>query len=367
MKQDIYIGTYSLPIQFGTGQILIGKGKGIYRFEFDSENPGLVLKNVTEGTDNASFLTVNQRGGSLYAVNELKEFEGAATGAVSAYTIKPDGTMTLMNRLATGGTDPCHIVLSPDEQHVIVSNYSGGSVSVFPVLPDSSLGEREQFIQYQGKSADPVRQLGPHAHSATFSRNAKYVYICDLGTDRVRVYSWGGSTPLCAAGEFAASPGAGPRLIVFGADGRYGYVVNEIEWTITVAAADRQTGELQEIQKISAIPEGAALEDNLCADVHVTPDGRYLYASNRGLDNIAIFRIDGETGKLTPVGFTPCGGQIPRSFTLDETGRFLICANQDSDNIVLFEIDSKTGGLKKIAEAYVPTPVCVRAFEQPSV
>jgi len=358
IKMDIYVGTYSLPIQFGTGEIFHGKGKGIYRFEFDTDKAELKLINVTQGVDNSSYIAVNPDARRLYAVNELKEYEGKPSGAVSAYAINHDGTLSFINRLATQGTDPCHVILSPDKKHVIVSNYSGGSISVYPILPDGALGEMAQFIQYEGQSIHPVRQTGPHAHSVAFSADSRFVYVCDLGTDRVRIYRYNDSgLVLSDAGEYVLTPGAGPRLAVFWPDRRYCYVINEMDCTISVAAADSETGALREIQRVSTVPTDTA--DNLCADLHITSDGRFLYVSNRGLDNIAIFRIDKDTGLLTLVGYEPCGGRTPRSFTLDATGSFVLCANMDSDNIAVFAINKETGALEKKSETEVPTPVCV--------
>ena len=363
IRQDVYVGTYSLPIKFGTGQILHGKGKGVYLYGFDTDTAELTLINITEGVDNPSFLAVSGNAERLYAVNELKEYDGKPTGAVSAFRIEADGSLKMINRMAAGGTDPCHLVISPDGRRLIVSNYMSGSVSVFLVLEGGALGGIEQFIQYEGKSVNIKRQSGPHAHSAVFSKDARFIYICDLGTDRVRAYRYGGGgLPLSSEGmaEYTASAGAGPRHAEFGADGRYCYIINELESTVVVTAVDREKGTLTEVQKVSAVPEGEYCGSNSCADLHITPDGRFLYSSNRGLDSITIYRIDRDSGLLSLVGFEPCGGRTPRSFTLDETGGFLLCANQDSDCIAVFSIDKETGQLTKRSETYAPTPVCVK-------
>jgi len=364
-KQHIYVGTYTLPITFGTGQVLNGKGKGIYVFEFDPDVPDLKPVSVAGDIDNPSYLAVNEKAGALYAVSELKDYNGKPSGAVGSFRIRDDGGLELTGKLPTDGADPCHVVLGPDMKHLIVSNYSGGSVSVFPVLPDGGLGEIEQFVQYEGGSVNPARQEGPHAHSAVFSRDSKYVFVCDLGTDRVNVYRYAASGPplsdKCRL-VFKTTPGSGPRCMEFGPDGRYGYLIREMESSISVLWLDKEGGMLTEIQKASTLPEGADNRDNLGADLHLTPDGRFLYASNRGYDNIAIFQVEPSTGLLTLVGFEPAGGQIPRSFCIDATGGFLLCANQDSDNVVVFSIDRQTGGLQKKCVASVPTPVCVRAY-----
>lgn len=365
MKMDVYVGTYSLPIKFGTGEILEGKGKGIYRYEFDTETYELTQRSVTEGVDNPSYLAINRDTDRLYAVNELKEYAGKPSGAVSAFRINQNGALEFINKMPTDGTDPCHVALSPDENHLIVSNFMSGSVSVYPVLKDGSLGVIEQFIQYEGKGVNPHRQTCPHAHSATFSMDAKYVYICDLGTDRVRAYPYSDSgCPLMEEGmtEFIVSPGAGPRYSEFADGGRFCYVINELGSAISVTEYDEQTGTLTEIQKISTLPRGA-IQDNICADLHITPDGQFLYASNRGMDSIAAYRIDKGNGMLSLIGFEPADGRTPRNFAIDKSGNFLLCANQDSDNIVVFAIDNITGRLEKKSETYAPTPVCVKILK----
>ncbi len=360
--QSIYVGTYSLPIRFGTGEILEGKGKGIYLYEFDTESAVLSLVNVTESVDNPSFLEINKDITRMYAVNELKTYDGKQSGSVSAFQINSDGSLKLMNRLATEGQDPCHAKLSPDEGRLIVSNFMSGSVSVYSITKDGALGDMEQFIQYEGSSVNAIRQTSPHAHSATFSKDGKFVYIFDLGTDCVWSYRYGDAEcPLSDDGmtHFVTSPGAGPRHAEFGTDGRYCYVINELESTLSVLALNTKDGSFEEIQKISTMPDDTNSKNNLCADLHIAPSGRFLYGSNRGADNIAIFRIDENNGKLTLIGIEPCGGRTPRNFAFDLTGRFLLCANQDSDCIVVFAVDDETGGLRKVSETYAPTPVCV--------
>jgi len=362
IKQDVYVGTYTLPIEFGTGQIFEGKGEGIYLYEFDTDSVELKLKSITKA-DNPSYLAVDSDTAKLYAVNELKVFMGKPSGAVSAFSVREDGSLEPIGQSATGGTDPCHAAISPDGRFLVVSNYSSGSLSVYPIQKDGALGMTAQFIQYEGKSANPERQAGPHAHSATFSKDAKYAYICDLGTDLVRAYRYkDAGTPLSDAGmtDFAAQAGAGPRCCEFSADGRFCYIVNELDSSVSVAAFDKGTGTLGTIQKVSAVPAGAAREGNISADLHITPNGQFLYCSNRGLDNIAIFRIDVDSGLLSFEGFAPCGGKTPRNFAIDATGHYLFCANQDSDNIVVFEIDTSTGQLTKKTDTHVPAPVCVK-------
>jgi 6-phosphogluconolactonase len=364
MKQRIYVGTYTMPITFGTGEILKGKGKGIYLYEFDPDTAELKLTCVTEWVDNPSYIAIDSKAGKLYAVNELKEYNSERSGAVSAFDIRADGSLKLINMQATGGTDPCHAALSPDGKRLVVSNFMSGSVSVYPVLKDGSLGAAEQFIQYEGRGAHPERQAGPHAHSAVFSKDSQFAYVCDFGTDSVKAYRYGDAGHLSDKGitDYAAAPGNGLRYAEFGPDGRYCYIISEMRCCVTVTEYDSKTGALSEIQTISAIPECTDSGGNLSADLHVTPDGRFLYASNRGLDNIAMYRINNETGLLSLIGFEPCGGRTPRNFTIDATGKFLLCANQDSDKVTVFSIDKQTGRLTERSKVFAPTPVCVKPF-----
>lgn len=363
-KTQVYVGTYTHPIKFGTGQILDSKGKGIYRLELDLESGNLEITGVSSGIINPSYLVIDQSKRFLYAVNELKEYEGKASGSVSAFKIsEADGTLKLINMQPTNGTDPCHVILSPEGKHLFVSNYMSGSVAVYPIQEDGAIGEMCQFFQHEGSSVNPARQTGPHAHALVFSPDGRFAFVPDLGIDRLMIYQMtGGDEPLrpAATPYFQTRPGAGPRHCVFSQDGQYCYLINELNSTISVLAYDSANGSFSEVQVASSLPEGLNMPGNTCADIHLAPDGNYLYGSNRGNNSLVVYRVEKETGKLTYIDCQPCGGEIPRNFAIDPSGRYLLCANQDSDNIVTFGIDKDSGRLTKLTEITVHTPVCVK-------
>lgn len=362
-KVFIYVGTYTHPIKFGTGQILDSKGKGIYLLELECETGKLNLMETFTNIINPSYLAVDEKGGFLYAVNELKEYQGKASGSVSAFKIsKSDGKLTLINTVATNGTDPCHVILNPQRTHLFVSNFMSGSVALFPVHPDGSLGEACQFIQHEGSSVNPARQSGPHAHSLVFSPDGNFAFVPDLGIDKLMIYKAGGGTQPLAPAEvpfFKTKPGDGPRHCTFSPDGKYCYLINELGCTIQALEYNAKQGTFTELQTVSSLPQGVSSPGNTCADVHITPDGNYLYGSNRGHNSLIIYKIDKKTGKLDYVDCPPCGGKIPRNFAIDPSGKFLLCANQDSDDIVVFRIDQGTGKLTETSRIGIPTAVCV--------
>ncbi len=363
-KIRFYVGTYTEPIKFGTGQIFIGKGEGIYLTELDLQTGYLKTIGISKDIVNPSYFVINKQNGFLYAVNELKQFEGKASGSVSSFKIsRTTGELTFINMQPTGGTDPCHIEVNSQSTEIFVSNFMSGSICILPIRPDGSIGEPSQFIQHTGSSINPQRQSGPHAHSLIFSPDERYAFVPDLGLDKLMVYKTNsGSSPLAESGipYFQTKPGAGPRHGVFNPTGKYFYLINELSCTILVLSYDSNRGGLTELQSVSSLPEGVDLTGNSCADIHITPNGEFLYGSNRGHNSLIIYGIDQQTGLLKYIGCQPCGGRIPRNFVLDPSGNFLLCANQDSDDITVFKIDQKTGLLKETSKCRIPTPVCVR-------
>jgi len=278
---------------------------------------------------------------------------------------KSNGALTFINTQPTLGTDPCHVIVNAEGTHLFVSNFMSGSVAVFPINPDGSLGEACQFIQHTGSSVNPARQSGPHAHSLVFSPDGKYAFVPDLGIDKMMIYKTNaGTQPLAetALPYFKTQPGAGPRHCTFSPDGRFDYLINELGCSILVLAYDEEDGSFKEVQAVSSLPQGVNVPGNTCADVHITPDGNFLYGSNRGHNSLIIYKIDKNSGMLEFVDCPPCGGRIPRNFAIEPTGKYLLCANQDSDDIVVFNIDHETGRLSEISKINIPTPVCVKPF-----
>jgi 6-phosphogluconolactonase len=366
----VYVGTYTEPIRFGTGRVLQGKGEGIYVYRLDQASGALEPLSQTEST-NPSYLALDPTGRFLYAVNELKTYEGQASGTVSAFAVDgATGALQLLNRRLTGGTDPCHVVVNRDGTHVFVANFMSGSVCVLPVCDDGSLGEASDFIQHRGWSCDPVRQAGPHAHSVTLDPANRFALVPDLGLDRLLVYGFDRRRGTLAPADvpwIVTTPGAGPRHVAFHPGGAFAYLINELDSTVLALSYDATTGMLKERQTVPTLPDGFE-GTSTCADVHVSRSGAFLYGSNRGHDSLVIYAIDPPTGRLTYVGHEPTRGRTPRSFGIDPASRFLLVANQDSDAIVTFRVDPSTGTLAPTGRVTpVPTPVCVTFLRRSQV
>ena len=360
----VFVGTYTEPILFGTGKVLEGKGEGIYVFGLDTESGALEAVGKTTGVANPSYLAFHPSRRFLYAVNELKTYEGAPTGAVSAFAVDPaTGSLRLLNRRPTHGTDPCHVVVDDAGKHVFVANFMSGSVCVLPVGAGGSLGEASDFVAHQGSGIDPARQKGPHAHSVPLDASSRHAFVPDLGLDKLLVYRFDPGRGMLEPHPtpwVKVKPGAGPRHLALHPGGRFAYLVNELDSTVVALAYDRRAATFEYLQSVSTLPDGFE-GASTCADIHVSPSGDFVYASNRGHDSIAIFRQDPHAGTLRCVGHESAGGRTPRSFGIDPSGRFLLAANQDGDSIVVFRIDAGSGMLRPTGHvAPVPTPVCVK-------
>jgi 6-phosphogluconolactonase len=355
----IYVGTYTGP-----------KSRGIYLFELQpetsilSQNLPLAPLGLAGASANPSFLEIDRDRHLLFAVNEVNEFDGRPTGAVSAFRIdNTTGMLTLLNQRPSMGTGPCHLALDRTRRHLLVANYGSGSVSVLPVAADGTLGAASHVVQHTGSSVNPDRQNGPHAHCITIDRANRYVFVCDLGLDKVLVYRFdvgrGRLTPHDP--PFAPlTPGAGPRHMVFRPDGRFAYVINELHSTVTAFGYDAEAGALRELQTVSSLPRHFD-RANTGAEIDVHPSGRFLYVSNRGHNSVVLFRIDAAAGTLSYIEEQGTGGFKPRHFGIDPSGTFLAVGNQDSDTILMARIDPGSGRLKPSGIlAAAPSPVCLK-------
>ncbi|MCX7787305.1 MAG: lactonase family protein [Spirochaetes bacterium] len=363
---SVFIGTYTEPIRFGTGVVLQGKGKGIYWLTLDLSDGSLQWEGFTEQVRNPSYLTVSPNRMFLYTVNELKEYEGKQSGSLTAYRIDwLHKRFLFLNRQPSLGTDPCHVTINSEGTHLFVSNFMSGSVVVFPIHADGSLGEPTDFIQHQGSSVDPVRQTGPHAHSLTLDLAERFAFVPDLGIDQIVIYSFDQKTGKLLKAPIPTCPvskGAGPRHFEFHPSGRFAFLINELASTLQLYEFDGETGNLILKQTVSTLPIGYT-GPNTCADLHVHPSGRFVYGSNRGHDSIVVFNMDEENGSLQYNYHQSTFGKTPRNFAVDPTGNYLVVANQDSDMIVTFKIDTKDGKLIKASSIEIPTPVCVKLIE----
>jgi 6-phosphogluconolactonase len=349
----VYVGTLSGA-----------KSKGIYAYRMDPATGSLSPIGLAAETPSPSFLDIDGRGRFLYAANEINHFEGKAAGAVSAFAIEREtGKLTLLNQRSSVGAGPCHVALDRTGKFALVANYGSGSVAVLPVEADGRLGEARTFRQHEGRSVNPERQAGPHAHCMALDPANRFALACDLGLDKVLIYRFDPQAGTLTPNEPAHAeikPGSGPRHLAFAPDGRHVYVINEMEATVVAFDYDAKRGALKETQTISALPDDFKGQ-KWAAEIEVHPSGKFLYASNRNHNSIAVFAIDKRTGKLTLVQHEPTQGKTPRHFTIDPTGRFLLVANQDSDNIVVFSIDTATGRLKPAGQTVeAPTPMCIK-------
>jgi 6-phosphogluconolactonase len=349
----VYIGTYTRE-----------NSKGIYTCRLDAATGKLSALALAAETINPSFLTLHPNGKFLYAANETPNYEGKAGGSLTGYAIEPStGKLTLLNTVSSRGAGPCYVAVDKSGKSLLAANYGGGSVVAVPVRDDGRLGEASAFVQHTGSSVNPKRQQAPHAHSINLSRDNRFAVAADLGLDQLLVYAFdpvkGSLVPNDPA--FAKlNPGAGPRHFAFHPDGRYGYVINELQSTVTALAYEASRGVFKEIQTITTLPENFQ-GNNSTAEVQVHPTGKFLYGSNRGHDSIAVFAIDSNKGTLTSIEQVSTQGKTPRNFGIDPTGSYLLAANQNSNNIVVFAIDPKTGRLTPTGQVLeVGSPVCVK-------
>jgi len=292
------------------------------------------------------------------------DFGGERGGAVSAFAIDAKtGKLTLLNQVASHGADPCYVVVDATGKNVLLANYGSGTVAALRLGKDGRLEKASAVVQHSGSSVDRARQAGPHAHSINLSADNRFAIAADLGLDQLLVYRFDAERGTLQANDppFAnIHPGAGPRHFAFHPSGRFAYVINEMQSTVTALAYDAARGALRELQTLSTLPEGFAGQNDT-AEVRVHSSGKFLYGSNRGHDSIALFAIDPERGTLRLVENTSTQGKTPRNFNLDPTGAYLFAANQDTDNVVIFRVDPATGHLTPTGQVLsVPSPVCVK-------
>lgn len=303
---------------------------------------------------NPSFVALDPTQRFLYVINEIDDYQGQKTGSAEAYAINPSsGTIALLNRQSTNGTIPGHLAVDPTGKYLIVANYMGGNYVTMPIEADGRLGPVVGTFANRGGGPNRERQEGPHPHVVVFDQAGRFVATADLGVDKVQILRLEGGNLLLVS-EASMTPGAGPRHVVFHHGGRVLYVINELNATITALEYDPASGQLgRQLQTVSTEPAGYTGPQST-AEIAVHPSGKFLYASNRGHNSIAGFRIDPTSGLLAPIGHTTSGINFPRNFAIDPSGAWLYAANQKGDTIVQFRIDQATGRL-------VPTRHVVRS------
>jgi 6-phosphogluconolactonase len=342
-----------------------GTSRGIYAFGWDPDAGVMTPLGLAGATVSPSFLALSPDRRHLYAVNEVDAYHGEKSGSLSSFAVT-GAKLKPLNIVSSMGAGPCNIAVDSTGKAVFAANYDGGSAASFRVVRGGGLSKAVSSFQYTGHGADPKSQAAPHAHCTTVSRDNRYVLVNDLGLDRISVYHLDPLTAQLtpnAAPPYQALPGSGPRSFAFHPSGRWAYSLNELASTLDVLAWDAEQGTLTRIQNISTLSPGFT-GSNAAATVVVDSAGRFVYASNRGENSIAVFAVQDHErdrqGTLKPVQHVDCGGKSPRHFALDPGNQWLLVANQDSSNIVVFARNSRSGHLKPTGNQYpLSFPVCL--------
>jgi 6-phosphogluconolactonase len=340
-----YVGPYTRP----------NKSKGIYAYKFDAKAGKFTSIGLAAETSNPSWVAVSPNGKFVYAANENNQ------GTVSAFAVQPDATLKALNSVSSTGSGPCHVTLDHKGKFLFVANYNDGAVASYAVKEDGSLSAPVSNFKHTGSSANASRQRGPHAHEAMVSPDDKFLFVPDLGIDKIMIYKIDAKTGALTPNEPAFTPidaGSGPRHMAFAPNGKFVYLVTEMNSSITGFSYDAKTGAMTKLETLPGTPADFTGQKS-GAEVAIHPSGKFLYLSNRNHNSVAVFTVDAK-GKLTAAGNVPSGGKTPRHIVIDPTGAFLIASHQDSDNITVFKIDPKTGALAPTGEKIdLGSPVCV--------
>jgi 6-phosphogluconolactonase len=333
-----------------------GPNLGFSLAHFDTDTGVLAKPVFLIESPAPAYFVIHPDGRHLYTCN------ATTPGGVSAYEIEPHtGLLKFLNRVPAGGAGTCYVSLDQTGRFVLAANYAGGNIAVFAIKPDGTLGDRTAFVQHTGSSVNPQRQTHAYAHSIIVDPSNRFALVADLGLDKILVYRFNEKDGRLTPNDppfVAIKPGSGPRHVTFHPNGRWVYVISEIASTVTAFNWNSTNGTLAEFQSVSALPADFQ-GTNTSAEIMVHPNGRFLYASNRGDDSLAVFAIDQTTGRLALVEHVSCGGKTPRFFTFDPTGKWLLCSNHGSDNTVVFRVDENTGKLTQSGQPVpVPYPFC---------
>ncbi|MFC0473155.1 lactonase family protein [Halalkalibacter kiskunsagensis] len=340
-KLTAYVGTYTK-----------GDSKGIYRFSMDDSTGEIDKVVLSAQLENPTYLTINEDNTYLYSVIKLED-----QGGVAAYSIQADGQLELMNHEVTDGSPPCHVSLDSSNHYLFSANYHKGTAIAYKLTDSGELTSQTSIITHEGNGPHD-RQEKPHAHFAGLTPDEKLLCVVDLGTDEMGIYHFNNGT-LVPFDKHTFKPGTGPRHIQFHPNQKFAYVNGELSSEVIALQYDSISGSFTDIQYITSLPAGYN-EESIGGAIKISANGQYLYASNRGHDSIAVFRIDSDSGELTLVDHTSTEGSFPRDFTIDPTGKFLLVANQNTSNIVQYAIDQLTGKLTKTdVTISIPNPVCI--------
>lgn len=338
-----YIGTYTK-----------GDSKGIYSFTLDTEAKQISNVKAVAELNNPTYVNISNDNKVLYAVVKEGDKGGVASYAINNQT----GELTELSRQVTEGASPCHVSVDKNNQQVVTANYHRGTVEAYLVNEDGTVNRSTSIMQHEGQGPHE-RQEKPHTHFSGFTPDEKFVVAVDLGIDKVITYKIDNGA-LTEAHTLLVKAGSGPRHITFHPNGKYAYVMTELSNEVIALSYNAETGIFTELQYIAAIPEDFT-ENSQGSAIHISSDGRFVYAGNRGHNSIAVFRVNEETGELALVEYTSTEGNWPRDFAFDPTESFIVASNEESGNLVLYARDKETGRLSVIqSDVAVPYPVCVK-------
>ncbi|MFS0783942.1 lactonase family protein [Bacillus sp. 1P06AnD] len=346
-KYTGYVGTYTK-----------GNSKGVYAFTLDTDNKNISGVQLAAEIDNPTYINITKDQHTLYATAKKGDL-----GGVAAYAIQPGKVgLQLKNIQLSEGSSPCYVAVNEEQTHVSAAYYHRGTVELMPVI-DGELQAASSTVQSAGSGPNPERQEKPHLHFFDFTPDGLYAVAIDLGTDQLKTYSIH-NHQLKEVQSFSTKQGSGPRHIAFHPNGKYAYIMTELSNEVIVMDYNKEDGSFTSKQYIKAIPESFT-ENSQGSAIHVSSDGRFVYAGNRGHDSIAIFSIDPVTGELAIVDYVSTEGAWPRDFAFDPTEQFIIASNQESHNLVLFERNKETGLLTLISsDTEVPYPVCIKFLSE---
>jgi len=346
--QHFYVGTYTE-----------GGSEGIYTFSLDPATGKLQDNGLAAKTNNPSFLALTSNGKYLLSVHETKGENGSTMGYIESFSVKDDNRLTSIGKVSSGGAHPCYVSVNQNG-YVLAANYTGGSVALLRIDDSGKLSDTLDVQQHFGSGPIKARQSTPHVHSAFFEPGSDRIFVADLGIDQVSVYKIDSKNSKLIKPSFPAiilTPGSGPRHLAFHPTVKVVYVVNEIASNISVVTLNKD-GSFTTVETVSALPPGYD-KPNTCADIHISRDGRFLYASNRGLNSIAIFSVDPKNGKIVQIGQELTRGDGPRNFTLSPDENYLLVANQNTQDIVAFRRDFNSGKLQFTDQIKALKPVCL--------
>ena len=354
-KEILYVGTYS-----------VRGSQGIYVYEFNRDSLTFHLIQTVDHQRDPSYLTISPDGKFLYAANGGTVNDSTHWGSVSSYRIDPGtGKLTSINDRTSFGNDPCHIEIDHNGHTILLTNYNDAVLTSYILEPDGSISDKSQVFHIEGSSVNPNRQASAHVHSTLFTPDNKYVYVADLGSDKVRVFDYDQANYTIKPGNPESAsviPGSGPRHMAIFPGSPYMYLVQEMSNTVSVFDIAEESSPKM-IQTLSSLPQDFTGEDD-AADIHIAPSGKFVYSSNRGDNSIAIYSINKENGNLSVVGHHTCGGDWPRNFLMDPKGQYLFVANKKSDNMAVLKVNPDTGELSDTGVSVsIPSPVCVKHLD----